>query len=58
VQEVARAWGWWDKGRLAEFYGVKSEDVPPIVKDLVELYHQSRAGAESWYYEQREARAK
>ena len=57
VHEVARAWGWWDKGHhLGEFYGCQSHEVPQDVRDLVELYHQARAGAEAWYYEQRDAR--
>ena len=58
VHEAARAWGWWDKGHsLGEFYECDAKDVPQHIRDLVELYHQSRASSEAWFYEEKDRRS-
>lgn len=54
VHEVARAWGHWDKGQLWHRY----DDPPEQLVELVELFNQERAGAESYYLDERAKESK
>lgn len=54
VHEVARAWGHWDKGQLWQRY----TDPPEQLVELVELFNQERAGAESYYLDEKSKEAK
>ncbi len=49
VSETARAWGHWDKGQLWQRY----KDPPEMLVILVELFNQARAGAETYYMDER-----
>jgi len=48
VYEAARAWGHWEKGQLQLRYAAP----PQLLMDLIELFNQEKAAAESWSIEE------
>ena len=54
VYEAVRAWGHWEKGQLQHRY----KEPPQQLLDLIELFNQEKAAAESWMMDEQMKAAK